>query len=70
MAKEKSLPAVLSLVHKRTQTPWVAIFLLMVLTMLFVLVGDLEFVANLTNLFLFATFGSVNLSLIILRIWR
>jgi len=39
----------------------------MVLTIAFVFIGDISVVANLTNLFLFITFGSVNLSLIILR---
>ena len=67
MAKEKSLPKIFTLVHKRTRTPWVAILFLMVITLLFVLIGDIEFVANLTNLFLFGTFASVNLSLIVLR---
>jgi APA family basic amino acid/polyamine antiporter len=67
MAKEKSLPKIFTLVHERTRTPWVAIFFLMILTIAFVLIGDISLVANLTNLFLFITFASVNLSLIILR---
>ncbi len=67
MAKEKSLPKVLSLVHKRTRTPWVSIFVLTLLTIIFVFIGDIEIVGNLTNLFLFLTFASVNLSLIVLR---
>ena len=67
MAKEKSLPKVLSLVHKRTRTPWVAVLFIMGLTIIFTLIGDIEFVANLTNLFLFITFAAVNLSLIVLR---
>ena len=67
MAEEHSLPRVLSYVHERTRTPWVAVLLIMSLAIIFVLVGDIEVVANLTNLFLFITFASVNLSLIILR---
>lgn len=67
MAKEKSLPHALALVHKRTRTPWLAVLVLMVLTMVFTLIGDIEIVANLTNLFLFITFAAVNLSLILLR---
>ena len=67
MAKEKSLPKVLSLIHKRTRTPWVAVLFIMGLTIIFTLIGDIEFVANLTNLFLFITFAAVNLSLIVLR---
>ena len=67
MAEEHSLPNVFSLVHQRTRTPWVAIFLIMILTIIFAFIGDIEIAANLTNLFLFLTFASVNLSLIILR---
>ncbi|MBI2671757.1 amino acid permease [Candidatus Woesearchaeota archaeon] len=67
MAKEKSLPKIFTLVHERTKTPWAAIFFVMILTIVFALVGDISLVANLTNLFLFITFASVNLSLIILR---
>ncbi len=67
MALEHSLPKSFSLVHRKTQTPWLAILLLMILTIIFVFIGDIEIVGNLTNLFLFITFASVNLSLIILR---
>jgi len=67
MAKEKFLPGILSLVHKRTRTPYVAIFAIMTLTIIFALIGDIGFVANLTNFFVFATFAAVNLSLIVLR---
>ena len=57
MAKEKILPKALAKVHKRTQTPWVAIILFSLVTALFVFIDDIEFVANLTNLSLFATFA-------------
>ena len=67
MAKEKGLPKFLSYVHKVNKTPSNAVWVLSAVTFLFVLFGNLEFVANLTNLFLFITFASVNLSLIILR---
>lgn len=67
MAKQKTLPKALAKVHKRTQTPWVAILLFSFVTALFVFIDDIEFVANLTNLFLFATFAMVNLSMIVLR---
>lgn len=67
MAKKKSLPKVFSKVHRRTQTPWVAILLFSLVTALFVFIDDIEFVANLTNLFLFATFAMVNWGMIVLR---
>lgn len=66
MSKENSLPKSLSLVHGRTRTPWVAIVWIGILTIIFALIGDIEFIANLTNLFLFLTFGSVNLSLLLM----
>ena len=67
MAKERSLPKILAAVHRRTRTPWVSVLLVTLFTVAFTLIGDIEFVANLTNVFLFITFASVNLSLIILR---
>lgn len=67
MAKTKSLPFVFSKVHEKTRTPYIAILSLMAASILFVLIGNLKFIANLTNLFLFFTFASVNLGLIVLR---
>jgi len=67
MAEEKSLPKVFALVDKKTRTPWVSVFLIMLVTILFVLIGDIKVVAELANLSLFITFAFVNLALIILR---
>lgn len=67
MAKEHSLPKIFAEVHPTRKTPHIAILTLTLLTLAFVLVGDISLVANLTNFFLFATFASVNLSLIVLR---
>ena len=67
MAKERGLPKIFALVDKKTRTPWVSVFLIMVITILFVLIGDIRTVAELANLSLFITFAFVNLALIILR---
>jgi basic amino acid/polyamine antiporter, APA family len=67
MAKQGTFPHVLSLIHKRTRTPWVSILVLALVTIAFTFFGDLEFVANVTNLFLFAVFAMTNLSMIVLR---
>lgn len=67
MAKSNTLPRVLAAIHPRTRTPWVAIFSLMILSMLFVLAGDIKIVANLTNFAVFVTFIAINASVIILR---
>ena len=67
MAKEKTLPEILSLVHKEKRTPWVAILISCLFSILFVLPREIVLTANLTSLVTFITFASVNLSLIILR---
>ncbi|MDP3918667.1 MAG: APC family permease [Nanoarchaeota archaeon] len=67
IAKQKSLPKIFALVHKKTQTPWLAILLITIFSLLFTLIGDIGLVANITNLLLFITFAMVNLSLIVLR---
>jgi basic amino acid/polyamine antiporter, APA family len=67
MAKEHSLPHILANVHKKTRTPWVAISVISLLSILFLFVGNIEMVANLTNFTVFITFIIINLSLIKLR---
>tara|TARA_Y100000310_G_C20690411_1_gene821830 strand:- start:1241 stop:2446 length:1206 start_codon:yes stop_codon:yes gene_type:complete len=67
MAKQKSLPKFLSKVHGKTRTPWIAILITMFVAIIFTFIGEIDLVANITNLFLFLTFAAVNLSLIILR---
>ena len=69
MARDGSLPHDLSKVSKRG-TPWLAILTVMVLSSFFVLFGDIEFVAGITNFGTFITFASVNLSAILLRYRR
>ena len=66
MAKDGSLPSSLSKVSIRG-TPWVAILVTMVLSSLFVFLGNIEFVAEVTNFGTFIIFASVNLSVIVLR---
>jgi basic amino acid/polyamine antiporter, APA family len=67
IAKEKALPQIFTHIHERTRTPLIAVYASTAVAILFVLIGDIAFVANLTNILLFFTFGLVNLSLIILR---
>ncbi len=67
MAKQGSLPKLFSSVSKRTQTPLPAIIFIFLISLAFASIGDIEFVANLTNAFIFIAFAFVNLSLIILR---
>ncbi|MCO5381549.1 MAG: amino acid permease [Methanosarcina barkeri] len=67
MAYAGSLPKSLSRVHRRYQTPWVAIFGVACLSILFVLLRDITTVANIANFMIFIVFFMVNLSLIKLR---
>lgn len=67
MAREKSLPEALSLVHEKTRAPWLAVLVIMVFSMVFVFFGNISAVANITSLGAFISFVAVNLSLIWLR---
>jgi len=67
MSRDHSLPKILSSVHSKTKTPFVAIALTSVIAMLLVLSGELKFVAFITNFGIFMLFFMVNLAVIILR---
>lgn len=67
MAKDAALPTILSKIHKKTKTPWIAILAMMIFSIVFIFLGDIELVANITSLGVFITFALVNLSLIWLR---
>jgi len=67
MAKDKALPTFLSKVSKKTKAPYTAILAVMVFSIFFIFIGDIELVANITSLGVFITFALVNLSLIYLR---
>jgi len=67
MAEEKGLPKIFALVDKKRKTPWLSILVLTILTLVFVLIGDIKLVALLSTLALFITFAFVNLCLITLR---
>ncbi len=67
MAKERSLPRLLALVHGRTRTPYVAVIVSFALTILLALLGDIELVANMANISLFLIFTLVNIAAIVLR---
>lgn len=67
MAKEHAMPGALSYVGKKSETPTVAIVITALFAVVFALAGNIELIANLTNLFLFFTFAAVNLSVIVLR---
>ncbi|VVB89072.1 Amino acid permease [uncultured archaeon] len=67
MADSSTFPGILARVHPSRRTPWVAIFVAMVLSVLFIFAGDITFVANITNFTLFVTFFVINAAVILLR---
>ncbi len=66
IAKQEAIPKVFTAVGKR-KTPWVAIVLIVIASMLFLFLGDLKTIANLTNFTVFAVFIVVNGSVIFFR---
>jgi len=70
MAKEGAFPRVLSRVDPRKDTPRLAIAVTMLVSILFLFIGDLELVAALTSFGAFITFAFVNISLIYIRFRR
>lgn len=67
MSKAGALPKVLSKVHGKTHTPWVAILFTMVLSICFLFMGDIEIVARASIFAILLIFFIVNVTLIYLR---
>jgi APA family basic amino acid/polyamine antiporter len=67
VAKERGLPSVLSKVHGKRRTPWIAVAVACVFSILFLFIGNIDTVASITSLGAFITFCISNLSLIWLR---
>jgi len=67
MSNDGALPKPLSRLHQGRRTPWIAIIVVMICTLLFVLFEDIEVVASLADFCIFVAYGFVNLSVIILR---
>jgi APA family basic amino acid/polyamine antiporter len=67
IADERALPDVFCRVSSKTRTPWAATLAVTAGAMLFLALGDVEMVANLTNFTVFAVFIAVNAALIYFR---
>lgn len=70
VAKERGLPSILSKVHKRTRTPWIAVYVTGIFSIVFLFLGNIGTIASITSLGAFLTFAAANLSLIWLRYRR
>ncbi len=66
-ANESLLPKIFAKVHDKTRTPYYAILLVTLISVLAIFLGKIEFVANTTNFLVFITFIMINISVIILR---
>ena len=67
IAEEKAIPSIFSRVSKKTLSPWFAIMWITVAASLFLFIGDLKTIANLTNFTIFTAFIFVNSSVIYFR---
>ena len=67
LAREQIFPAILEKIHFKTKTPWVAIIVIMVASIVFTMVGDIVIVANIAVFAIVITFAAVNLAVIVLR---
>lgn len=67
MAKEKVFPQILEKVHVKTKTPWLAILVILITSIIFTIFGDIVTVANITVFAIVITFAAVNLAVIVLR---
>lgn len=67
MAKDGSLPKQFAMVHSKRFTPWVSVVAAMIVAMGFVLLGQIDLVAGVTDLGTFYIFVFVNAAVIILR---
>lgn len=67
MARSGSLPLLLSKVHSKTKTPWIAVIGIFITSVAFAFIGDIVIVANITVFAVVITFAMINLSVIVLR---
>ena len=67
MAKEKAFPSILEKIHFKTKTPWIAVIVIMIISISFTFIGDIVIIANITVFAIVITFAAVNLAVIVLR---
>ena len=67
MARDGSLPFVLSRIYAKTGTPWISVVCIFLTSVAFAFVGDIVIVANIVVFAIVITFAMVNLAVILLR---
>lgn len=68
LSNQGLLPKKLSIVHKKTKTPYYSVFISALIAILFLFIGSLEELGNLTTLATFLLFFTVNAALIAMRL--
>lgn len=68
ISKQSALPNIFQEVHEKTNSPYVAVLFVGILSLLFIFLKDLDKVALLSNYFIFTLFFMVNISAIKMRI--
>ena len=67
MAAHRTLPMLLSRIHYKTKTPWIAVLAIMFTAIIFAFMENITTVANISVFAIVITFAMVNLSVILLR---
>jgi len=67
LSEEGALPKFFKKVHKKTQTPWVAIIFIVIMVLSFIFLQQIQLLAEATVFTVFLIFGIVNITLIYLR---
>ena len=67
VGQQEAIPKIFTMVGNRFRTPWVAILFIIVAAILFLFLGDLKTIANLTNFTVFSVFIVINASVIYFR---
>ncbi len=67
MAKRYKKIKMFSAIHKSRRTPYIAVFFIMAVTIMFALIGNIKLIAETTNFAIFATFAIINAAVIKLR---
>jgi basic amino acid/polyamine antiporter, APA family len=67
VGQQEAIPKIFTKVGNRFRTPWVAILFIIVAAVLFLFLGDLKTIANLTNFTVFSVFIVINASVIYFR---
>lgn len=67
MSNDGSLPKFLSRIHPKRRTPWISVFVVMLIAMAFVFLENITIVASITDFATFVVFFFVNAAAIILR---